>query len=99
MDNDGKDIFYKRRRDSYDEMPTVVGHGYPNRAFDNQNTQTAVQQQQQQHPLPFIRPVSFHEEETFEESFKEEIEVERTRRPNSFSSQESILINEHFNKR
>ena len=116
------DLIYQRRRDSYDEMANVVGHGYPNRAYDerwksvgggvengnpngnilHQNTQTTMQPQQQHHQLQqpqFIRPSSFHEEETFEESFKEEIEVERTRRPNSVSSQDSILINEHFNKR
>uniref|UniRef100_A0A915EL30 Uncharacterized protein n=1 Tax=Ditylenchus dipsaci TaxID=166011 RepID=A0A915EL30_9BILA len=82
---DDDDSFYRRgnRRDSYDDLANGAGnggHGYANTAFA----------QRQNYPPP--RPPSFHEEETFEESFKEEIEYERSNRPHSLSSSRESII-------
>jgi len=72
------DAFWRNRnRGEYDQLPN--GHGYSNRSLAvNEPT--------------FLRPSnSFHEEETFEEEFKEEIEIGAGERRDSYSSEESVI--------
>ncbi|KAI1723358.1 hypothetical protein DdX_03513 [Ditylenchus destructor] len=85
------DDLLRRRRDSYDDLPN--GHGYGNRAYDQRDT--AVDHAATQANTAFVprmapRPSSFHEEETYEEEFKEEIE--EIRGPHSRSSSVDSII-------
>lgn len=87
---DDDDGFYKRRRDSYDDLPN--GHGYGNRGYDQRDVgeQTAAQANTAFVQRMPPRPSSFHEEETYEEEFKEEIEVSRG--PHSRTSSVDSII-------
>ena len=77
------DAFWRNRnRGEYDQLPN--GHGYSNRSYEQR--EVAVREP------TFLRPSnSFHEEETFEEEFKEEIEIGAGERRSSYSSDESVI--------